>query len=82
MERFRDVFDYPHELIVHGEWDHALCHKVVNGCRGVVETEQKHYRGAPCGVFWRERFSSSRPRHVISVEKGGMVLVFPRRLGS
>ena len=54
MERLRDVFDDPHELIVRGGWDHALCHKVANGRRGVAKTERKHCRGAPCEVFQRE----------------------------
>ena len=46
MERLYDVFNYPHELIIHGGWDHALHHKVANGLCGVVETKQEHYRGA------------------------------------
>ena len=67
MERFRDVFDHPHEFVVCGGWDHALYHKVANGRRGVAETEQKHCRGTPCGVFRRE---------------GETVWVLPGRLGS
>ena len=51
MERFRDVFDHPYELVVRGRQDHALCHKVANGRRGVAETKQRRHRGAPCGVF-------------------------------
>ena len=54
MEGFRDAFDHPHELIVHGRRDRASCHKVANGCRVVVETEWKRCWGAPCGVFRRE----------------------------
>ena len=54
MERLRDMFDHPHELVVRGGWDRALCHKVAYGHRGVAEIEQKHHRGAPRGVFRRE----------------------------
>ena len=82
MERLCDVFDHPHKLIVHGEWDHALCHKVASGHRGVAETERKHRRGAPYVVFRRERFSSGEPRHVVGVGKGEVALVLPGWLGS
>ena len=54
MEGFRDAFDHPHELVVRGGQDRAMCHKVANGRRGVAETERKRRRGALCGVFWRE----------------------------
>ena len=54
MEGFHNAFDHPHELIVRGGRDRALCHKVANGRRGVAETERKHRRGTPCEVFWRE----------------------------
>ena len=67
MEGFCDAFDHPHELVVRGGWDHALRHKVANGCRGVAETERKHHRGAPCRVFRRE---------------GEAVRVLPGQLGS
>ena len=67
MEGFRDAFDHPHELVVRMGWDRTLCHKVANGRRGVAETEWKHHRGAPCGVFQRE---------------GEAARVFPGRLGS
>ena len=53
MEGFRDAFDHPHELVVRGGRDRALCHKVANGRRGVAETKRKCHRGAPCGVFRR-----------------------------
>ena len=46
MEGFRDAFDHPHKLVVRGGQDHALCHKVANSHRGVVETERKRRRGA------------------------------------
>ena len=51
VEGFCDTLDHPHELVVHGGRDHALCHKVANGCRGIAETEWKRRWGAPCGVF-------------------------------
>ena len=51
MEGFCDAFDHPHELIVHGGWDRASCHKVANGRRNVTETERKRYRGAPYVAF-------------------------------
>ena len=82
MERFRDVFDYPHELIVHGWQDHASCHKVANGRRSVAETKWKHYWGALYVGSQRERFSSSEPCHATSVGKGEAVLVLPALLGS
>ena len=82
MERFYDMFDRPHELIVHEEWDHALCHKVANGRHGIAETEWKHCRGAPYGVFRRERFAFGEPCHVIGVREGEVVWVLPGRLGS
>ena len=66
MEGFRDAFDHPHELVVRGGWDRALCHEVANGRRGIAETEQKCRWGAPCGMFWRE---------------GEVAWVLPGRLG-
>ena len=54
MEGFHDAFDHPHELVVRGGRDRALCHKVANGRRGVAETKRKRRWGAPCGVFRRE----------------------------
>ena len=36
MERFRDVFDHPYELIIHRGWGRALRHKVANGLCGVA----------------------------------------------
>ena len=81
MERFCDVFDHPHELVVHGWLNHASCNKVANGCRSVVETERKRYRGAPYVVFQREGSSSSKPCHVVGVGKGEAALVLPGLLG-
>ena len=51
VEGFYDTFNHPHELVVRGGWDRALCHKVANSHHGVAETERKHRQGAPCGVF-------------------------------
>ena len=51
MERLRDIFGHPYELIVHGEWRHTLRHKVANVLYGVVNTEREHYRDAPDEVF-------------------------------
>ena len=82
MERFRDVFDHPHELVVRGGWDHALGHQVANDHCSVAKTEWKHYRGASYVAFWRERFSSGEPRHVIGIGKGEVALDLPRWLGS
>ena len=82
MERFRDMLDHPHKLIVCGQQDHASCHKVANGCHSVVETERKCCRGAPYVVFWREGSSSRKPCHVASVGKGEVTLVLPGLLGS
>ena len=42
MERFRDVFYHPHELIAHGGRNHALRHKVANGLYGIAQTEREH----------------------------------------
>ena len=81
MERFRDVFDYPHELIVHGWQDHASCHKVANSRRNIAETERKRCRGAPYVVFRREGPSSRKPCHVIGVRKGEVALVLRGLLG-
>ena len=77
VERFCDVFDHPHELIVRGWQDHASWHKVANVCRSVAETKQKHCWGAPYVVFWREGSSSKKPRHVIGVREGEATLVQP-----
>ena len=82
MERFRDVFDHPYELVVRGRQDHALCHKVANGRRSVAETERKCCRGAPYVVFRRKGPSSRKPRHVVVVGKGEAALVLPGLLGS
>ena len=82
MERLCDVFDHPHELVVREGWGHALCHKVVNGHRGITETERKHCWGTLCGVFQREGFPSSEPCHDVGVREGEAVWVLPKWLGS
>ena len=82
VERFCDVFDHPHELIVHGLKNHASCHKVANGRRSVAETKRKGYRGAPYVVFQREGPSSRKQCRVIGVRKGKATLVLPGLLGS
>ena len=82
VERFHDVFDHPHKLIVRGRQDHALGHKVANGRRSIAETEQKCYRGAPYVVFQREGSSSRKTCHVIGVGEGEAVSVLPGLLGS
>ena len=70
MERLHDVFDHPHELVVHGGWDHALHHKVANGLCGVAETEQEHCRGAPDEVFRGEWLSFGKLRHDVGEREG------------
>ena len=82
VERFRDMLDHPHELVVCGRQDHASCHKVANGRRSIAETEQKRCRDAPYVVFRREGSSSGKPHRVTGVEKGEAALVLPRLLGS
>ena len=51
VERFRDIFGHPHELVIRRGWGHALRHKVANGLCGLVETEREHYQGALNEVF-------------------------------
>ena len=82
MEGFYNAFDHPHELIVREGRDHALCHKVANGRRGVAETKQKRCRGTLHVVLRREAPLSRRSCHVIVVGKGKATLVLPGLLGS
>ena len=82
VECLRIVFDYLHELTVRGSLDHAQCHEVASGRRGVAETEQKCYRGAPHVALRREVPLSERSCHVIIIGKGKATLVLPRLLGS
>ena len=51
MERFRDVFDHPHELVIRRVWGRALRHKVANGLCGMVQTEWERCWGVPDEVF-------------------------------
>jgi len=41
VERLRDIFSHPHELIVRGGQRRASCHKVANGLCGVAEAERE-----------------------------------------
>ena len=66
MERFHDVFDPPHELVVRRGWGCALRQKVANGLYGVAQTARERYRGASDEVFRGERLSSGKLRHDIS----------------
>ena len=70
MERFHDVFDHHHELIVRRGWGRALRHKVSNGLYSIAKTGREHYRGAPNEVFWGERFSSGKLHHDIGEREG------------
>lgn len=82
VERFHDVFDHPHELIVRRGWGRALCHKVANGLCGVAQTEQEHCRDAPDEVFQGERLSSGKLCHDVGEREGEAVHVLLGRLGS
>ena len=66
VERFHDIFDHPHKLVVRRGWGRALCHKVANGLCGVAQTEQERCRGVSDEAFWGERLSSGKLRHDIS----------------
>jgi len=63
VERLRDIFSHPYELVIHREWRRVLRHKVAIGLYGVAETERERCRGAPDEVFRRERLPSNRLRH-------------------
>ena len=79
MERLYNVFDHPHKLIVHGGWNHMLCHKVANGLYGVAETEWEHCRGAPDEVFQGEGLSSGELCQDVGELEGEVAQVFPGR---
>ena len=66
MEKLRDIFGHPHELIVRGGWRRSLRHKMANGLYGVAKTGRERYRGAPDEIFWRERLSSIKLCHDVS----------------
>ena len=70
MERFRDIFGHPHELVIHGGWGRALCHKVANGLGGVAQTERERCRGATDEVFRGKWLSSSKLRHDVGEREG------------
>ena len=82
MERLRDIFGHPHELVVHEGWRHALHHKVANGLGGVAETGRERCRGAPDEVFRRERLSFSKLHHDVGKQEGDVAQVLPRQSGS
>ena len=82
MERLRNMFVHPHELIVRGGWDHALRHKVANGLCGVAETEWEHCRGALDEVFQGERLSFSKLCHDVGEREGEVAQVLLERSGS
>ena len=70
MERLRDVFGHPHELIVRGGWRFAWRHKVAYGLCGVAETRRERCRGSPDEVFRGQRLSSGKLRHDIGEREG------------
>ena len=80
MERFRDVFHHPHELVARWGRNHALRHKVANGLCGVAETEREHYRGASDEVFRGERLSLGKLRHDVGKQEGEVAQVLPGQL--
>ena len=82
MERFRDVFGHPHELIICRGWWCALRHKVGNGLCGIAQTKQERCRGAPDEVFRGEWLSPGKLRHDIGEREGKVVQALPGRLGS
>ena len=82
MERFRDKFSHPHELVVRRGVVHALRHEVANGPCGVAQTERERCRGAPDEVFRGERVSFGKLHHDVGEREGEAVQVLPRRLGS
>ena len=65
VERFRDIFGHPHELVIHRGWGHALRHKVANGLYGVAQAKRERCQGALDDVFQKERLSSSELCHDI-----------------
>ena len=82
MDGLRVVFNYPHELAVRGWLNHAQCHEVASGRRGVAETEQKRHQGAPHVAIRREVPLFGKSCHVVVVGKGEATLVLPGLLGS
>ena len=63
VERFRDIFGHPHELVVRRGWGRVLRHKVANGLCGVAQTKQERCRGAPDEVFQGERLFCGKLRY-------------------
>ena len=65
MERLRDTFGHPHELVVREGWRHALRHRVVNGLYGVAKTKWERCRGAPEELFYGEGLSPDKLCHEV-----------------
>ena len=82
MERFRDIFGHPHELVVRRGWGHALCHKVSNGLYGVTETGRERCRGSSDEVFRGERLSFGKLRHDVGEGEGEAAQVLSGWSGS
>ena len=82
MERLHDVIGHSHEFVIYGRRVHALYHEVTNGPRGIVQTEQEHYRGIPGDIFWGERLPSGKPRHDIGEGEGEAAHILPGWSGS
>ena len=82
MERFRNMFDHPHELIVRGGWNHALHHKVANGLYGIAEIKREHCQGALDEVFGGERLASGQLCHDVGEREDKAAQVLSGRSGS
>ena len=82
MERFHDIFDHPHEPVVHRGWGSVLHHKVANGLRGIAQTRRERRQGALVEVFWGERLSSGKLRHDVGKQEGEAAQVLPGWSGS
>ena len=82
MKSLRDIFSYPHELIIHRGWRSALRHKVANGLCGVARTKRERCRGTPDEVFLGERLSPGQLCHDVGEREGEAAQVLPGRLGS
>ena len=70
VERIRDIFGHPHELVIHEGWRRALCHRMVVGLYGIAETERECRRGAPDEVFRGERLFSGKLCHDVGELEG------------
>ena len=79
MERLRNIFGHPHELVVRGGWRRALRHRVANGLCGVMETGRERCRGAPDEVFREEWLSYDKLCLNVGEREGEVVQVLPGR---